>query len=246
MGRPFIFFLALLSVLIFAGDAYADTTTGLVAWWKLDEGTGATTIDSSGQANTGTLVNAPSWVNGRQGMALNFAQASNQAVTINDNPALRLNNNGTISAWINATSYGGNNFGRIIDKTTDTTGSNGYTLTINSAISGFQPNAGGCGVSVNNTVTLGQWIHVVWTINSGTFTVYVNGVSKASGSCANPVNVAHAISIGARSGATDRNFDGIIDDVRIYNRVLTAADIRALYLNDNRLRNATMKNVQFK
>src|SRR3989338_5705843 len=50
----------------------ASLTTGLVGHWKFDEGTGLSAGDSSGNNNTGTLVNGPTWTTGKIGQALNF------------------------------------------------------------------------------------------------------------------------------------------------------------------------------
>src|SRR3989338_2141929 len=50
----------------------ASLTTGLVGHWKFDEGTGLSAVDSSGNNNTGTLVNGPTWTTGKIGGALNF------------------------------------------------------------------------------------------------------------------------------------------------------------------------------
>ena len=52
--------------------AVADTTSGLVAHWKLDEGSGTTASDASGGGNTGTLVNGPVWTSGKVVSALSF------------------------------------------------------------------------------------------------------------------------------------------------------------------------------
>ncbi|MHC4325139.1 MAG: hypothetical protein ACYSUX_12820, partial [Planctomycetota bacterium] len=52
--------------------AKADISDGLVAYWPLDEGTGTTTADISGNGNNGTFVDAPAWVSGKFGGALDF------------------------------------------------------------------------------------------------------------------------------------------------------------------------------
>jgi len=55
---------------------YGDKRSGLVGYWKLDEGSGSTSVDSSGQGNDGTLSPATGgqdkWVTGKRGNALNF------------------------------------------------------------------------------------------------------------------------------------------------------------------------------
>ena len=59
----------------------ADIVSGLVGWWKFDEGSGTSAYDSSGSGNTGTLGNSPTWGGGKIGpYALSF-NGANQSVT---------------------------------------------------------------------------------------------------------------------------------------------------------------------
>jgi hypothetical protein len=86
---------------VFIPSAHAqDITTGLVGHWKFDEGSGTTATDSSGNNNTGTLVNGPVWTTGKMGGALSF-DGSDDYVDVgtvpNYSPAMSY---GTFSAWI--------------------------------------------------------------------------------------------------------------------------------------------------
>ena len=87
--------------------------------------------------------------------------------------------------------------------------------------------------SANNAVPYNQWSHVLVTWNSnGYVTIYVNGiVSGVPGTSGNPnfIQTLYPIALGGRSKATDRNFDGVIDEVHIWNRVLTSQEITDLY-----------------
>jgi hypothetical protein len=106
----------LLACLTTTMPALADANP--VGWWKFDEGTGTTTADASGNSNTGTLTNSPTWTTGRVGPdALSFS-GSTSYVSVNDATNLdSLYSAGmTVTAWINPTSAGGAGKGRIIDK----------------------------------------------------------------------------------------------------------------------------------
>src|SRR6266404_3175060 len=92
-------------------------SNGLVGYWNLNENTGTTANDLSGNGNTGTLNNSPLWVTGKFGNALDFLAAGNtasvsitQASSINNLPAL------TVTAWTYARTAGGSNIGRLILK----------------------------------------------------------------------------------------------------------------------------------
>jgi hypothetical protein len=102
-----------------------DTTSNLVGWWKLDEGSGISTADSSGDGNTGTLQNSPAWTAGISGNALAFS-GSNQYVSLTDSANLRLGGTNilTLAAWVKrgtASATGG-----IVQKSTMSSG--GYTM----------------------------------------------------------------------------------------------------------------------
>ncbi len=89
-----------------------DLTTGLVGYWKLDEGSGATATDSSGTGNTGSLVNGPAWTTGKIGGALAFDGVSQsvtipQAASLNAYPL-------TVAVWMKTTPTSG--LGGLVNK----------------------------------------------------------------------------------------------------------------------------------
>lgn len=229
---------------------------GLVGYWKFDEGSASTTLDSSGNGNTGTLTNFSSstvWVDSRVGLnkALNF-DGVNDYVSVGSGASLDNIRTLTISAWIYPRSYGSGAapLGRIIDKNQ---ASNGWILFLCQAtancsgtvtnsfkfVQGFST-TGGFWTATSNSISLNTWTHIAITYNnpSGLTTVnplmYVNGgavsidfTSNGTGTIAD--DSAITATIGARNSDTLRQFDGLIDDVRVYNRVLSAAEIQRLY-----------------
>src|SRR4029079_7772528 len=78
-------------------------SSDLVAYWNFDEGSGTTANDSSGNGNTGTLVNGPQWTTGVTGKALLFDGISHN-VTVMDSNSLNLSSAFTLSAWVNPAS----------------------------------------------------------------------------------------------------------------------------------------------
>jgi Concanavalin A-like lectin/glucanases superfamily/Immunoglobulin I-set domain len=225
----------------------ADIVNNLVGRWKFDDGTGsATAADSTANANTGTLISvADIWTNGLIGGALAFnADASTidmVAIPAMSTPApavldFAANPTFTLAAWANG-SLASNNSAAIIAKGTGNGGEQ-YTMDITGGKYRFYVrNASGAAVNILSTITPNNtWQHLVAVLNAtnGIMNLYVNG--QLAGVAVAPFSLltnAHEVSIGNRQSGTanyNQPFTGMIDDVRIYNRDLTSADIQALYL----------------
>ena len=140
----------------------------------------------------------------------------------------------TVSCWVKQDATGTNmnvwNFAG--------SGSNRHNLNFDSTSIGFQRYDGGdyTGIRVSSATDVGEWMHIVCVNNAGTLTLYKDGSSV--GSSGN--NYAATINddnfyIGYPDVATNgtQSFDGTIDDVRIYDTVLTATDVTALYTNSD-------------
>ena len=202
----------------------SDITNGLVAWWKLN-GDANNAVGSS----NGTIVNAVSAANqaGQADMAYSF-NGSN--ATINTSSTFGIGTtNATISCWIynpSASNHGlfvhigSTGFGIGIGNTT--TDSNGTKLVM--IFNGVR------WIPTSTNVGTG-WHHVVMVLNgSGVPTAYLDGVSTGAYGGANSATPSGSITtIGSVTGTTADDFNGSIDDVRIYNRALPQADILALY-----------------
>lgn len=216
---------------------YAQTPTdGLVAYWSFDEEIGTTALDSSGNDNTGTLINGPSWVTGRVGNALSF-DGINDYVEINDNNNLDLTvGEFTLSAWIYPESYGAALSSRIIDHGGGSPGEGGWSLLVSNE-SGEQRlriyikngNSFSGTYSDINTIALNTWQHVAVTFQSGMVTMYINGQIKGQASgLPTPTDTNAPVRIGMRATDVFRTFTGVIDEVYIYNRALTPQEIMDL------------------
>lgn len=218
-----------------------DWFNGLVGYWKLDEGAGTVVGDSSGNNNNGTLVNNPQWVDGVYGKALSF-NGSN-SVMIPDSQSLRLQAF-SLEAWIYMTErpfqHGGS---AIINKIQGPTGDWGYKLQFEPA-----PTNDNLLISIGdggaqrfllqynsiNDLTLGVWHHVVGTYDGNSTRLYIDGMLKMN-TTSGPftiVNDDRPLMLGAEYSPEGNlvMFNGLIDNIMIYNRALSAEEVMAEYL----------------
>jgi hypothetical protein len=197
------------------------SVTGLVGYWPFDEGTGTVANDASGNHNTGILSSAPAWVTGKVGGALNFNGSSNY-VSVSTGPALTYNPI-TFATWVREA---GSQYGTfMIGKATyggflrDTGGSQ-YEWDISAP----EYNVFASIPSFN------QWHFVVGTYDGNVQKLYVDGTLASSQSLSVTPQVTSDFGIGACIFCGPGQFtNGSLDDVRIYSRALSAAEIQALY-----------------
>lgn len=208
--------------------------SGLVGYWPMDEGSGSSTIDASGNGNTGTWngsaggTNNTYYITGKVGGYAGYLNGSNNYISIPNGTggALDLNRNFTILAWINSSLTG-----RAI--VSHGTGSY-YLRTTGTNLQFLASNVSSLGVSTGG-FTANTWVQVGITVSSAstaTGTFYINGLPAGVISFSNTFsNSQNLVVIGAdknNSGYSDYA-SSLIDDVRIYNRALSAAEVRALY-----------------
>jgi hypothetical protein len=202
---------------------------GLVGYWSFNEGTGTVATDFSGNGNTGTLVNGPAWVNGKHGKALSF-DGSSQHVDIGAPSDLELYDSFTLSAWVrNTSSVGGRDF--VLSKDTST-GSRGFGIGDENNKFYLEVNGGqqilNTGPDISNTA---GWHHITVTKSGMSWTAYVDGASIGNITITNPTpnSGAHWYISGRQYGGFFNGYQGQIDDVRIYNRALSGAEVATLY-----------------
>lgn len=207
------------------------TPSGLVANWKFDEGTGTTAVDSQGGFN-GTITNA-TWVDGKYGKALDFNGTSSR-VTIS--PTIGTYSSFTMAMWVKPRSYM-NNMNTLIASNGWETGDLQFRLeqkdkNISGGICGNtsmeDPLYGTCFSSINSLGTPGNWYHVAvtYSASNNAISYYINGVLDKTITTKNGNSaVLGAMRIGSWDLDGSRTFDGLIDNVQIYNRVLTADEI---------------------
>src|SRR5439155_665278 len=185
---------------------------------------GTTVADASGNNNAGTVSGATWTTAGRYGSALVF-DGTSANVTVANSASLRLTAGMTLEAWVYPT-VAPTGWRAVIDKNVD-----GYYLMASSSPNN-RPTVGGTFTAGNqNTVgpsglAVATWTHLAATFDGATVRLYVNGVQVASQAQTAPLAATTgALQIGA-DGYTGENFAGRIDEVRIYNRALSAAEIQ--------------------
>ncbi|MDP2895974.1 MAG: LamG-like jellyroll fold domain-containing protein, partial [bacterium] len=229
MPRTRSFLLTLLIVTSFGlalWPVHADIEEGLVGHWKLDDGVdnpGTTTVLDSVGGHHGTLVNGPIWTDSvlDYGGALSFDGIDDHVeIPHSDDLTFTASDSYTVTTWVNVTALPGHWAG-IVDKSRDI--SPHYGLWIDAS---NQWVAGDVNI-IGSTVTLG-WHHLalVQDGSANTRTVYVDGTVDITGS-AITANGAGDLWFGGAKSVTEY-LEGVIDDVRIYNRALSAEDVLEL------------------
>lgn len=202
-----------------------------VAAYGMNEASGNTTADASGNGNTGTLQNAPSRVASKSGYgnAISF-NGTSQYVRVNDAATLDLGNSGTVMAWVKLNTLGVWN-----DIFSKGNGSNdrdfNYSIEIDNANHAYCNLGNGTSSLANPvistaTVAASVFTHVACVWNGTTVTIYINGTPNGSvAQTITPAGNATPLGIGVW-GVVDY-MHGVIDEARIYNVALTQAQIQA-------------------
>jgi len=220
----------LICICLVLGPALTSTVRAdLVGWWRLDEGTGTTAYDSSGNGNDGTLQGDPQWVAGMVGGALEF-DGNGDYVDCGNDPIFDITEEVTLTVWVNANDIlnGENNFW--LGK-----GDNTYAIKHQTGnyLEFFIYD--GSWHSTNYTTDIeslnGDWHHMAGTYDGSELKFYLDGELAANLVYSSTIGTAsHNVTLGENSQATGRYFDGMLDDARIYNEALSADDIVAVMM----------------
>jgi hypothetical protein len=199
--------------------------TGLVASYNFHAGTGTTLADRSGTGNNGTITSGTWSTTGHTGGAITFNGTSTWA-TVPDTASLDLTTGMTLEAWVNPSALG-TAWRAIVFK--EAPGAFAYTLYANQNTTrpigqvhiGGEVNAvGGAALPLN------AWTHLTATFDGSNLRLYVNGTLGTTTGISGSIPVTTgALRIGGNS-IWGEFFKGMIDDVRIYNRALTQAQIQ--------------------
>ncbi|MBI4034178.1 MAG: prepilin-type N-terminal cleavage/methylation domain-containing protein [Candidatus Brennerbacteria bacterium] len=210
---------------------------GLVGYWHFDEATSTKAYDASGLANTGTLTNGPIWAtapNCKAGNCLSF-DGTDDYVSVAHNSVFNLPKEITLSAWIKLDSVTSEVAREIIIKGDSSVHPIPFDLRVRTdgSVEFDQSQGGSFQTQIIGTTVLsaGQWYHIVATNDNSNAKVYINGVLEGTDSspATDVTTDGEAIGIGARGENVANYFDGHIDEVRIYNRALSATEISNLY-----------------
>lgn len=222
--------LGLAAVAFFVQSALADITSNLLVHYAFEEGSGSTAADSSGNANSATLTNSPSWVSGQIGGALDF----NGSSYAKSGGSVSVPDTFTVSAWVKPTTAPA--MGAFPDRIMESAYNSGFALTYYNSSGQLLAllSVKGDPLYSSAQLPLNVWSHVAATFDGAIAKIYVNGVLDTTaditgtftpGLASLPIYVgAYAYDPGNISG-----FRGSIDEARVYGRTLTAVEIGDLY-----------------
>jgi hypothetical protein len=205
----------------------------LVAWWTLDEGGGTKASDSSGNRLNGTLRSSPVWTSGKRRGALSFNGQSDY-VEIRKDPKLYVQGPFTVAAWVNPELLPKSEWGMYVVSDYSLDGGHcSFSLRVMSsgAVQFFwqtDPEERAIAMSAGRLAP-GTWTHIAGVWDGKARTVYLNGVADGTNRDPQPrPDIGGNIAIGRPGSCGILYFSGRIDDVRLYSRALSSAEVRAL------------------
>ena len=200
-------------------------SSGLVAAYGFNEGTGTTVADASGNGNVGSIVNAAWTASGKYGGALSF-NGTNARVDIPNSPSLQLGSGMTLEAWVDPSAT--NSIWRdVIYKGTDNYYLEGTSASVGDPAGGGTFSGANANAFGSSPLTANAWSYLALTYDNATLRLYVNGTLTGSqartGAMASSTN---PLQIGGDS-LFGQYFSGLIDEVRVYNVPLAVTAIQA-------------------
>ena len=214
-------------------DAHQNPSTfgnaelgGMVGWWKFDETDGTTVKDYSGGNHNGTVVGNAQWAKGKLAGAIQL-DGARSFVRVANSQAFNMGGAMTIASWVNIHSIP-SPWAAIVTK-----GDSAWRLSMVQQEPKFH-------FSFNNfdekalansatPVSLNQWHHVAAVYDGSKMKVFVDGQLDATGEWTGGIASNKAdVLIGENAERKGRCFDGLVDDLRIYNYALPESQIKAL------------------
>jgi hypothetical protein len=214
-----------------AADAALPPIPNLVALWRMDEGTGTVARDSSPAGNSGTLVRPTGmdWGSGRPGMGTALQLTGTSWLSVPPSSSYDADGGLTLSAWVfwsKATSAA-----QVIMSRQRGIGlRNALWLGLESNRLHFSIEDEG----VNVPMPAGRWVHVAGTYDGAKVVIYLDGAPVTAGvASSRPTPANRGISIGADINGADPTaatslFEGKLDEIAIFDRALTAAEVATL------------------
>ncbi len=210
------------------GSGTTGWTNGLVAAYGFEEKTGTEVIDASGSANHGRISGASRVRTAFFGRALKF-DGRKDWITIEDSASLDLTKGMTLEAWVYPTAR---LTGWITVLMKERSGGPAYSLSANSDVgrpsTTINTAEGDRNLAAGPQLPVKTWTHLAATYDGSTQRLYVNGQLAGTRPQAGNISVSSGkLRIGGNSIWGAEYFTGYIDEVRVYNRALTQAEIAA-------------------
>ncbi|MGC2063788.1 MAG: LamG domain-containing protein, partial [Thermodesulfovibrionales bacterium] len=205
---------------------------GLVSWWSAD-GDANDSVDG----NNGALMNSTTYGQGMVGPAFSF-DGVDDFIEIPDSPALAIADAISIDAWFktNTLIHGAPIYNRRVAVANDL---GGVSLELNNYST--NTNTIGLNLFINGgwktlyapaeAITIGRWYHVAGTYNGTVMRLYLDGIEVNSMAVNGPITIAGtpSVVIGRNVPTPSIFFNGLIDEVEIFNRALSDVEIAAIY-----------------
>ncbi|HLY11675.1 MAG TPA: LamG domain-containing protein [Planctomycetota bacterium] len=197
---------------------------GLIAWWKFDEGKGATTVNAAGAATLGTLNGGVDWTPGRFGTALKFDGVSG-FVSCPTEGLPSTNAAQTLSFWLKWTK---------LPTHTETVICMADKRVSGGLQAGFRDGTlcfwrwGGLVLMTAPVPSLDAWHHLAYTYDGTQHLLYIDGKLASQSTAAAPAGVIGRCEFGRYWALKNEAFSGQLDDVRIYKRALAEAELLGL------------------
>ena len=223
-----------------SATAIVTVSSGLVGWWPLDEGTGLVAHDVSGQGNNVMWSGTPSspsgtyYTRGEIGSAAGYFNGTDNVLTVGTQPVYAFTGPFTISMWINPASA--RTVGIVSRENFKNDGNNGYLLGLT------PPNAQFCLVGNDGAkyacangsgVGVGVWTLLTTVYDGTNMSIYVNGTLNSQvASSLTPPATNGSLVFGIIEQGNPSRFNGSLEDIRVYNRALSASEISSLYNTD--------------
>ena len=224
----------LVALVILSIASQAGAETGLAGRWHFNEGRGTVANDSSGRNDDGTLQGGAAWANGRFGPGLSFN--GNGASVHVPNAAALEPASVSVTAWVKRSGSPGA-FKYIVAK-----GASGCIAASYGLYSGrdggliFYVSNGGVDFTLSpdagTGVWDGNWHHVAGSYDGSSVRLYVDGSQVGTGTpTSNPIgyglSTTNNLVVGSYPGCSGLDFDGAIDEVKVWSRALSPAEVRA-------------------
>lgn len=229
---------------------FLETTVSpsAVAWYSMQQdvwtNAAGEVIDDSGNNLHGQTFNSPVTDNTNPAIAgdpgtcrYGVFDGTNQYIEVNDDPLLDISSTLTVATWINPDVLPGGGLMTIVSKDENFE----FHVTPTGQINWWWNNSGGTARQITTTGTAidpndasapnNGWYHVaiVYSQTAATQTIYIDGVARATATYNEAlINNNDPLQIASDQGFAGRYFDGLIDEVYVYNQALSAAQIVAL------------------
>jgi len=199
----------------------------LIAWWTFEEGGGLQAVDLTGKGHDAKVVGAVQWADGKIGGGLRFT-GPGSALRVEDAEELRLPGDLTLALWMKKEGEAGD-WSCLLGKGEKQERNYCLWLEGNTRCVMFQQ-YGAAAVNLKSSAGVpdNTWTHVVATAEGAKATLYLNGVKNGEmprgGTASTP-----AFPVGMGWACEHGTYRGVLDDIRIYRRALTADEVRTLY-----------------